>query len=115
MGLDSGFDFDFVDKPNTVGSTDIGYSRNSKFVDVKLVKKHLWDCISDDLAEAKAADKEKMETSFQGLVNRCLSRLPRSECENLSIQVCFICALHLRNEKGIEIKPGEPLLDFSVT
>jgi hypothetical protein len=115
MGLASGLDFDFVDKPNTVGSTDIGYSRNSKFVDVKLVKKHLWDCISEDLVEAKATDKEQMETSFQGLVNRTLSRLPRSECENLSIQVCFICALHLCNEKGVEIKVGEPLGDFTVT
>jgi hypothetical protein len=116
MGLGLGMDFDFVDKPTTVGNTEIGYSRNSKFVDVKLVKKHLWDCISEDLTEAKAADKEKMETSFQGLVNRCLSRLPRSECENLSIQVCFICALHLCNEKGVEIQLGDEALgNFTIT
>merc|ERR1712139_280496 len=105
FGLDAGLGLDFVDKPATCGSTDIGYSRNSKFVDVKLVKKHLWDCISEDLASAKASKKEMMESSFQGLVTRCLDRLPKSECENLSIQVCFICALHLCNEKGIEIKP----------
>jgi hypothetical protein len=115
MGLGPGFDFDLADKPTIVGSTDIGYSRNSKFVDVKLVKKHLWDCISEDLAEAKTANKEKMETSFQGLVTRCLSRLPRSECENLSIQVCFICALHLCNEKNVEIQLGDtPLGNFTV-
>jgi hypothetical protein len=115
FGLSEGLGLDFVDKPSVVGSTDIGYSRNSKFVDVKLVKKHLWDCISEDLVSAKADNKELMETSFQGLISRMLDRLPRSECENLSIQVCFICALHLCNEKGIEIKTGEPLLDFSVT
>jgi len=58
-----------------------------------------------------------MESSFQGLVTRMLDRLPKSECENLSIQVCFICALHLCNEKGIEIQtdPEQPLLDFSIT
>merc|ERR1712072_471292 len=117
FGLTSGLDLDFVDKPTTCGSTDIGYSRNSKFVDVKLVKKHLWDCISEDLEASKNANKELMESSFQGLVTRTLERLPRSECENLSIQVCFICALHLCNEKGIEIltDPEKPLLDFSVT
>lgn len=114
MGLGSGFDFDFVDKPTTVGNTEIGYSRNSKFVDVKLVKKHLWDCVSEELAEAKAAQKGQMETSFQELINRMISRLPRSECENLSIQVCFICMLHLCNEKNVEIKLGELLGDFTV-
>jgi len=117
FGLTSGLDLDFVDKPATCGATDIGYSRNSKFVDVKLVKKHLWDCISEDLQASKNANKELMESSFQGLVTRTLDRLPRSECENLSIQVCFICALHLCNEKGIEIltDPEKPLLDFAVT
>jgi len=115
FGLASDLGLDFVDKPNTVGATDIGYSRNSKFVDVKLVKKHLWDCISENLGAAKAQNKEQMETSFQGLVSRTIDRLPRSECENLSIQVCFICVLHLCNEKGIEIQTGEPLRDFLVT
>jgi len=117
FGMGGGLDLDFVDKPTTCGSTDIGYSRNSKFVDVKLVKKHLWDCISEDLVAAKSANKELMETSFQGLVSRCVDRLPRSECDNLSVQVCFICVLHLCNEKGIEIQTDKekPLLDFSVT
>jgi hypothetical protein len=114
MGMGSGFDFDFVDKPTTVGNTEIGYSRNSKFVDVKLVKKHLWDCLSEDLAEAKANEKERMETSFQDVIDRMVSRLPRSECDNLSIQVCFICMLHLCNEKGVEIQLGELLGDFTV-
>lgn len=120
-GDDFGFgadgDFDMVDKPTTVGSTDIGYSRNSKFVDVKLVKKHLWDCISEDLAAAKSANKALMEVSFQNLVTRCCSRLPRSEMENLSVQVCFICVLHLCNEKGCELvtDPAKPLQDFLVT
>jgi len=118
FGMGGGMDgLDFVDKPDTCGSTDIGYSRNSKFVDVKLVKKHLWDCISEDLVNAKGENKELMETSFQGLVTRMIGRLPRSECENLSIQVCFICVLHLCNEKGVEIVTDQDrlLLDFSVT
>eukprot|EP00418_Pyrodinium_bahamense_P062655 CAMPEP_0179090420 /NCGR_PEP_ID=MMETSP0796-20121207/41251_1 /TAXON_ID=73915 /ORGANISM="Pyrodinium bahamense, Strain pbaha01" /LENGTH=768 /DNA_ID=CAMNT_0020787991 /DNA_START=60 /DNA_END=2366 /DNA_ORIENTATION=+ len=112
-----GIDFDLVDQPATVGSTDIGYSRNSKFVDVKLVKKHLWDCISEDIAEAKAAAKpRKAASSFQGLVDRTVQRLPKSETENLSVAVCFICALHLCNEKGLELapEPSAPLGDFAV-
>jgi hypothetical protein len=111
-------DFDLVDQPTTCGDNSIQYSRNSKFVDVKLVKKHLWDCISDDITRTKASsgDGEVSSTSFQQLVNRTVQRMPKSECGNLSIQVCFICALHLCNEKGLELKtdPNVPLGDFAV-
>eukprot|EP00928_Gymnodinium_smaydae_P079221 TRINITY_DN63205_c0_g1_i1.p1 TRINITY_DN63205_c0_g1~~TRINITY_DN63205_c0_g1_i1.p1 ORF type:complete len:782 (-),score=230.73 TRINITY_DN63205_c0_g1_i1:132-2477(-) len=110
-------DFDLADQPATVGGEMISYSRNSKFVDVKLVKKHLWDCMSHDIATIQAEDeKAQTATSFQGLVHRIVQRMPKAECENLSVQVCFICALHLCNEKGLEFKtdPGRPLLDFDV-
>jgi len=117
-GLDtSGLDFDLVDQPNKVGSTDIAYSRNSKFVDVKLVKKHLWDCISDDIASVQAANPDgQTASSFQGLIRRTVQKMPKSECENLSSQVCFICALHLCNEKNVELKtdPENLLGDFVV-
>lgn len=111
-------DFDMVDKPATCGDSGIAYSRNSKFVDVRLVKKHLWDCMSDDITRlARSPDGGQVATaSFQGLINRTVQRMPKSECENLSLQVCFICALHLCNEKGLEFKvdPSKPLGDFEV-
>lgn len=110
-------DFDMADAPQTVGNTEINYSRNSKFVDVKLVKKHLWDCISEDIEAAKKDPQVgQSSSSFQGLVTRIMKRLPAAECENLSSQVCFICALHLCNEKGIELKTkaSNPFGDFAV-
>jgi len=108
-------DFDMVDQPTTCGSTDIGYSRNSKFVDVKLVKKHLWDCISEDLAKGPKGEVVR-SVSFQSLVDRTVQRMPASEMENLSTQVCFICALHLCNEKDLELEVGDvPLGDFAIS
>lgn len=111
-------DLDLVDRPATVGDTEISYSRNSKFVDVKLVKKHLWDCINDEIEDAKADvdPVEKMDCSFQELVHRTLRRMPKTETPNLSVAVCFICALHLCNEKGLEleINPNVPFGDFNV-
>lgn len=109
-------DLDLVDRPKTVGDTEINYSRNSKFVDVKLVKKHLWDCINEDIEDLKELDKKETDTSFQGLVDRCLRRLPKAETPNLSVAVCFICALHLCNEKGLELQVNaeRPLGDFMV-
>merc|ERR1712039_313296 len=110
-------DFDLVEQPTTVGNTEISYSRNSKFVDVKLVKKHLWDCINEDIEDAKESSPPKQaSSSFQGLVDRTVRRLPKAETPNLSVAVCFICALHLCNEKNLELKtdPGRPLGDFAV-
>lgn len=116
-GLDIALDIGLADMPLTVGDVGIAYSRNSKFVDVKLVKKHLWDCISIDIEEAKAAEEAaQAASSFQDLVGRTVRRLPKVETENLSVAVCFICALHLCNEKGLELKtdPEVPLGDFAV-
>lgn len=113
-------DFDLVDQPNTVGNTEIGYSRNSKFVDVKLVKKHLWDCISEDISAAQSENQGKNRVvanqSFQDLVRRTVRRMPKGETENLSVAVCFICALHLCNEKNLELAPEPTRLggDFAI-
>jgi len=117
-GLDSnGMDMDLVEQPATCGATDIGYSRNSKFVDVKLVKKHLWESVSEDISAITQKDPDAtINSSFQDLVTRVVHKMPKSERENLSIQVCFICALHLCNEKGLEFKTDKNNLlgDFAV-
>jgi len=108
-------DIDLADRPQTCGSTDIGFSRNSKFVDVKLVKKHLWDVISEEISAAKAAD-QSLCSSFKDLSFRVADRMPKGETENLSVAVSFICALHLCNEKNIEMdSEGCNLGDFNVT
>jgi len=109
----NGLDFELAEKPTSAENVDIGYSRNSKFVDVKLVKKHLWGCLEKDLVSKK---KEGEKHSFQDLVSRTISAMPKGECENLSAAVCFICALHLCNEKNLELKtdPANPLGDFTI-
>eukprot|EP00435_Cladocopium_sp_Y103_P048511 s541_g14.t1 len=110
----NGLDFELAEKPTSAENVDIGYSRNSKFVDVKMVKKHLWGCLEKDLA---SGSKESNAThSFQDLVSRTVSAMPKGDCENLSAAVCFICALHLCNEKNLELKtdPANPLGDFAI-
>jgi len=109
----NGLDFELAEKPTSAENVDIGYSRNSKFVDVKLVKKHLWGCLEKDLNKKT---KEGEKHSFQDLVSRTISAMAKGECENLSAAVCFICALHLCNEKNLELKtdPANPLGDFTI-
>jgi condensin complex subunit 2 len=126
-GLSYGFaggDLDLCERPQTVDNVDIGYSRNSKYVNVKLVKKHLWDCISGEEAEPKKAEKKKKSIepvkpsqqpqTFQQLISGTMNRLPESETPNLSVAVCFVCQLHLCNEKNLELEVTDPLRSFQV-
>lgn len=112
----SGLDFELAEKPTSAENVDIGYSRNSKFVDVKLVKKHLWGCLEKDLASLKESKASQATHSFQDLFSRTVSVMPKCDCENLSAAVCFICALHLGNENNLELKtdPANPLGDFAI-
>jgi len=107
---------DSAEMPTSVNDVGIGYSRNSKFVDVKTVKKNLWDNMSADIERAVApSGSGKASTSFKKLCTRSVKRMSETECENLSAQVCFICVLHLCNEKGLELKlPSDGSSDFSV-
>jgi hypothetical protein len=117
--LPDGLDFELAEAPETAESIDIGYSRNSKFVDVKLVKKHLWSCIESDLeglSSKKTKERQVANDSFQNIVTRTIAKMPKGECENLSVAVCFICALHLCNEKDLELEVNseKPMGDFAV-
>jgi len=117
--MPDGVDFELAEAPQTAESIDIGYSRNSKFVDVKLVKKHLWSCIEQDiegLSEKQSKDRQIANHSFQNIVSRTIKKMPKGECENLSVAVCFICALHLCNEKDLELQVDskKPMGDFAV-
>lgn len=115
-GNSDDIDGDFVEEAVTAAGSyaGIGYSRNSKFVDVKSVKRHLWDCIQEDIHEARPA---RSASGFQDLVDRTVAKLSNTEVENLSIQVCFICTLHLCNEHTLELGSSaqqKPLHDFTV-
>merc|ERR1712137_407597 len=115
--MDTGFvapvDFELVDEPATVDSISIGRATNSKFVNVKLVKKHLWDLISEDIKEAEVEGK-RSRSVYQALLHRLMDRIPEIETENLGVAVCFICILHLCNEKNLELDPGAALEEFAV-
>ena len=57
--------------------------------DVKLVKKHLWGCLEKDLASLKESKASQATHSFQDLVSRTVSAMPKGDCENLSAAALF--------------------------
>jgi hypothetical protein len=58
--------------------------------DVKLVKKHLWGCLEKDLASLKESKASQATHSFQDLVSRTVSAMPKGDCENLSAAASWL-------------------------
>lgn len=100
---------------------EISYSRNSKFVDVTSVKRALRECIRDDVAATKGGGEQdadsggrSVDCSFQGLMDRLLQKMSRTEAENVSVAVCFGSLLHVCGENDLELKPGDGPGDLDV-
>ena len=83
-------------------------------VDVRALKEALWRAA---LAEAAAAADPGIDLgplSFQAVLARAAGcpegAAKAGRQEDLSVHLCFICALHLANEHGLRIT-GAPTLD----
>ena len=68
-------------------------------MDIKALKKNVWELIKDSAAK----DKDGDSISFQAVVGRLRERVPPQQLREVSIAYCFICLLHLANENGLEI------------
>jgi condensin complex subunit 2 len=112
-----------IDRPDIAQKIDIGYAKFSKQVDVKALKTGLWSTLSTQFDESKdksvsasqandvivAAGKADEANSFSSTLKNLStnSTLPKATAENISVPYCFICLLHLANEKELEFAPVE--------
>ena len=102
---------ELIAEPQRVQNIHINYSKTAKRIDVKSLKKSLWDQIKDpnnfaSLKTVNKSDKKKSlsgekEVSFQHVLETLPSRLPPSEKSSISVPLAFICLLHLANENGL--------------
>ncbi|EAT88646.1 condensin complex subunit 2 [Parastagonospora nodorum] len=101
----------------------VQYARVAKKVDVKRLKDELWKGIGleeitapppanapDDPA-AKAIDGS---LNFTDVVNGLKSVYPEKAMADLSTSFCFICVLHLANEKGLVINNTEGFENLTI-
>ena len=91
-------------------------------VDVKLLKQNIWKDLgpeqtTEEAEEAEAEqDNSKMEhvkgvdSTFQTMISNVCPQVPG----NVTVSFYFICALHLANEKGLELIGQDNLCDFSI-
>ncbi|KNZ61904.1 hypothetical protein VP01_133g3 [Puccinia sorghi] len=105
----------------------VNYAKKAKRVDVKKLKENIWRELEeltieleseahdegggkDDLAdqhmehtEEDRMAKRKTKT-FTKVINGLRTMYPQEKMEEISTSFCFICLLHLANEKGLRIQ-----------
>lgn len=94
---------DMVERPQTVEKVGIKYAKFAKKVDVKKLKASMWDGIAATAEEAPAADAAP---SFQATISHAATTAASEGNGDASVPYCFICLLHLCNEKELELVPG---------
>ena len=99
----------------------VQYAKIAKKVDVRKLKEKLWDALAftepratmeEDLALPEGAMEE--ERKFTQIMNGLQDVYPQRAMADISTSYCFICLLHLANEKGLAIAGNETLSELTV-
>jgi len=108
-----------VPLPKRVGKIDIGYARIANRVDVGALKETIWNKLSSCRNEVpeQAHSGPAKEQAFSSLVSHVSSmkqHQPKA-LQDVSVSFCFICLLHLANEKELTLQGQEDLKDLRIT
>ncbi|ORX73678.1 barren [Linderina pennispora] len=101
------------------------YARRAKRVNVKKLKDNIWremalktDGRPTDRPSAAALDDETVELEgdqkFSDVVSSLKSVYPPEKLSELSVSYCFICLLHLANERNLHIEGDSTLSDLVI-
>ncbi|XP_068277721.1 condensin complex subunit 2 [Nyctibius grandis] len=120
-------ELNLIAEPQKVNKISIQYAKTAKKMDMKRLKKNMWDLLTDGekkepVAEVSMEDAEKEkdtsvvagEKLFSSITKELLHRLPSAMANNLSVPLAFACLLHLANEKNLKLEGTEDLSDVLV-
>ncbi|KFP19736.1 Condensin complex subunit 2, partial [Egretta garzetta] len=122
-------ELNLIAEPQKVNKIAIQYAKTAKKMDMKRLKKNMWELLTDgekkEVAEVSTGGarylKKEGNTSvvagekvFSSITKKLLHRLPSVMANNLSIPLAFVCLLHLANEKNLKLEGTEDLSDVLV-
>ncbi|KAJ1961558.1 hypothetical protein GGI12_003184 [Dipsacomyces acuminosporus] len=116
----------------------VNYARRAKRVNVKKLKENIWREMAigdrrksaallagtggepDELSPADVSPEDdtiklQSKQKFSEVVGSLKNVYPREKLEELSISYCFICLLHLANERNLRIVGDSSLRDLVIT
>ncbi|CAE6482102.1 unnamed protein product [Rhizoctonia solani] len=100
----------------------INYAKRAKRVDVRMLKENIWKGLNivvpkreddehDEEMTATPDDAEPTDPTeareFTSVVSNLRTQYPKEKLDEISTSFCFICLLHLANERGLKIQVGE--------
>lgn len=128
-----------VAKPKKIKSLAINYARSAKRVDVKKLKDNIWKELSGvDRNELSSKNEKNTSQSvdtidheenddddennkiqrdfkFSEVVGGLKNMYQEKNIKDISVAFCFICLLHLANEKDLEIISDGSLSELTIT
>lgn len=125
-----GFGTQLVTSTRRLRPDYVQYARVAKKVDVRRLKEELWKGLGypetqedpnrsrlpTPPTEEEAVQKQKEEPplKFTNVMNDLKSVYPKAIMDDISTSFCFICLLHLANEKGLSIENTPELLELEI-
>ncbi|CUA78174.1 Condensin complex subunit 2 [Rhizoctonia solani] len=100
----------------------INYTKRAKRVDVRMLKENIWKGLNivvpkreddehDEETIATPVDAEPTDPTeareFTSVISNLRTQYPKDKLDEISTSFCFICLLHLANERGLKIQIGD--------
>ncbi|KAG4305649.1 hypothetical protein PORY_001205 [Pneumocystis oryctolagi] len=95
----------------------LNYARITKRVNVKQLKENIWAELKFENMNKdhiSYSTPKKTERKFTDVVKGLKNVYSKKEMDDISTSFCFICLLHLANEKGLIIENNEDLTELTI-
>ncbi|KAI1468760.1 barren [Daldinia caldariorum] len=122
-----GFGTQLVTSTRRLRPEYVQYARRAKKVDVRRLKEELWKGLGLEedgnntglptpvkSPERRAGKGEGETLKFTEVMNDLQTVYPKTVMDDISTSFCFICLLHLANEKGLIIENTPELLELEI-
>ncbi|XP_063934301.1 condensin complex subunit 2-like [Zophobas morio] len=91
-----------------IEKVEINYAKQPTRMDVTLLKTNILNAL-----ESKISKHEKPK--FSEIFKKIPKQMPEELARNVSVPMCFVCLLHLANEKGLCIEQNDSMSDLVVS
>eukprot|EP01135_Chromosphaera_perkinsii_P004742 Nk52_evm14s295 gene=Nk52_evmTU14s295 len=118
LDIDLGDNSNLVAAPKKVEKIEINYARVAKKIDVRKLKTGMWEILKDPEGDKENVPTEEVykEKNFTQLVSQCEKQEEKAQEDSKpSVPICFVCLLHLANEKGLDIQSNSNLNELKIS
>ncbi|ELU43650.1 condensin complex component cnd2 [Rhizoctonia solani AG-1 IA] len=107
----------------------INYTKRAKRVDVRMLKENIWKGLNIVVPKSNMEDGHEEEINattdeaeptdpteardFTNVISNLRTQYPKDKLDEISTSFCFICLLHLANERGLKIQVGDAAPDWA--